>query len=386
MKKLILFIILIVSVGLSPLLFNGSGIDMDFISQQIPFIVETKRMLASGTPFWSWNTWLGDNFIGAYSFYTVTSPFVWFICLFSQKYITTGIIIALYLKFIAAGVFAYSFFKYVGFDRCWSLIGGLCYVFSSFFITNLFYYHFCEPIIVFPLLLIAIEKVLRSDRYSVSFLALVSFVTVWINFYFSLSSFLLAFFYFIARYVQDYKDLKSARQHKTVIFKTFIGVSLGCVMSSVILLPTILHVAGSGRTSIDIGISVRRLGYSIELLRQFIMPKIGERINDGFLYSGCNSRSFFIPVIGFLPVFWILQHRRHVKSNSLLFGISILLVTLFVISLSPLNGIFSAFTNPLYTRWFYGFIFFTIYASLIILSQNVIRKDTFNIYIYIYRL
>ena len=49
----------------------------DFLTQQIPFMLESKRCLLSGTPFWSWNTFLGANFVGSYSFYVYGSPFFW---------------------------------------------------------------------------------------------------------------------------------------------------------------------------------------------------------------------------------------------------------------------------------------------------------------------
>ncbi|MDE6310921.1 MAG: YfhO family protein, partial [Muribaculaceae bacterium] len=118
MKKIILLVITIVSIALIPVLLSG-GMNWpvtDFIKQQVPFILETKRMFASGHPWWSWNTFAGDNFIGAYSFYTVTSPFVWFACLFSVDKIFWGIVIALYLKAICTVLFAYLYFKKNGFS------------------------------------------------------------------------------------------------------------------------------------------------------------------------------------------------------------------------------------------------------------------------------
>ena len=56
----------------------------DYITQQIPFILETKRMFSTGMPYWSWNSFLGDNFLGGYAFYTVGSPFVWIATLFPE--------------------------------------------------------------------------------------------------------------------------------------------------------------------------------------------------------------------------------------------------------------------------------------------------------------
>ena len=102
MKKLITYIIVITFIGILPsLLQYGAFMSYgDFANQQIPFIIETKRMFASGAPWWSWNTYFGDNFIGAYSFYTITSPFVWINCLFPYEYIIESITFTLFLKMI----------------------------------------------------------------------------------------------------------------------------------------------------------------------------------------------------------------------------------------------------------------------------------------------
>ena len=93
MKKYLFLIVFVVIIGSIPLFIQyGTYIDCtDFAKQQIPFIMETKRMLLSGKPFWSWNTYYGDNFFGGYGFYTLTSPFVWINCLFPYKYIVRGI-------------------------------------------------------------------------------------------------------------------------------------------------------------------------------------------------------------------------------------------------------------------------------------------------------
>lgn len=211
MKKLILLIVGIVSIGLLPLLWGNYHPGADFFAQQIPFMLETKRMFSSGAPFWSWNTFIGDNFIGGYAFYTLTSPFVWFVTLFPRNMVLLGILIVFYLKTIAVGCAAYAYIRRMGYTRDLCVIGGLCYVFSTYFITNLTYYHFCEPMIVFPLLLIAIENVFENRRYAVSQLVLASFAVLWINYYFAISSFLLGLFYAVARYLFYYKQLNTVK-------------------------------------------------------------------------------------------------------------------------------------------------------------------------------
>jgi hypothetical protein len=340
-------------------------------------------MFASGAPWWSWNTLWGDNFIGGYSYYAITSPFTWFICLFPRENILLVMIIALYLKFIAAGVTAYSFFKYVGFDKDKCVVGGLCYATSSFFITNLYYYHFCEPIIVFPLLLIAVEKVLHNDKYAVTLLALTSFLVVWINYYFALSSFLLGCFYFFARYISSYSDLKTNRQHYAVICKAFFGVLIGCLLASVILYPTILHAGGSGRSSIKmptrhkIGIVISDI---LEFMRVLVMPRISEKEPDSFLAVPHISKSIFIPVLGAISLYWCILHVRNRSIMPKMGWLSWLIIILSLICLTPLNGIFTGFTQPAYCRWLYGLDMLMIYAFLLIVNNYKITRRHYHTY------
>ena len=49
----------------------------DFNVQQIPFYRMAHDAVRSGNIFWNWNTDLGANFIGSYSFYLLGSPFFW---------------------------------------------------------------------------------------------------------------------------------------------------------------------------------------------------------------------------------------------------------------------------------------------------------------------
>lgn len=72
------FAFLIALVSILPILFLNEGrlfLVGDYMTQQIPFMKECRRVILSGTPFWSANTFLGANFIGTYSFYVYGSPF-----------------------------------------------------------------------------------------------------------------------------------------------------------------------------------------------------------------------------------------------------------------------------------------------------------------------
>ena len=49
----------------------------DYNSQQIPFYNLANDAVRSGSFGWNWYTDLGVNFIGAYAFYLLGSPFFW---------------------------------------------------------------------------------------------------------------------------------------------------------------------------------------------------------------------------------------------------------------------------------------------------------------------
>jgi uncharacterized membrane protein YfhO len=368
---------LIVALSLLPL-WLISGYDQsfdDFICQQIPFLLETKRMLASGHPWWSWNTFFGENFLASYSFYTVTSPFAWIVALFPQSAILSGIIFAFWLKCLAVACVAYLYFKRMKFSVGYCIAGGLLYCFSSFFITNLRYYHFCEPMMMFPLLLIAIENVLEHRKYGYSQLALASFGVTWINFYFALPSFLFAALYMLFRiYWGEYNSGKRYGKVLCVV-KSCGAVLVGVLLSSVVLFPTIAHLIGAPRATVA-GFSSAKsildyILYCLDIIRTFLMPALAELTPYAFLRSDCWSRSLFLPVIGLLVVILFLYKEKQHR------WLKFFICTLFLVAFTPLNGIFSGFTSPEYRRWFYAFSLMLILCSMDYLCKYKISRRVF---------
>lgn len=379
--KLIWLSIAILTVGLLPLFLNLHQFAVtDFTDQEIPFILETKRMFSSGAPWWSWNTFSGDNFIGAYGFYTVTSPFVWLICLFPVDKIIWGIFFGLYLKTICTSLFAFLYFRKMQFSSSLSIVGGLMYGFSSFYISNLFYFHFCEPIMMFPLLLIAIEKVARKESNCYLWLALCSFVVVFINFYFAFSSFLLGLIYYLFRT----HSLKSFSFLS--LLKTIGCVTLGILLDSFILLPVLYHSSGSARATVatdpqflfgfDPSHLLVAISYYVGLLRLLVSPQISDAVSeDSFIgHTNYNSCEPYVTLFGlFLIAIYIWRKRD---------WLAWLLVLLLVIYITPINGIFTLFTCGAYRRWLYGFVLLGTLASLYVVKEkSPVSRQSLWIYI-----
>lgn len=132
----------------------------DFVTQQIPFMLEAKRCLLSGTPFWSWNTFLGANFIGTYSFYVYGSPFFWPLLAVPDAWFLHGVTAMFFLKHVTAALGAYLYLARHLENRWYAVAGGLLYAFSFFTLDSTLYYHFLDVIALFPFLLLTLDRVL----------------------------------------------------------------------------------------------------------------------------------------------------------------------------------------------------------------------------------
>lgn len=358
MKKsyqLIVLIVLITLVGALPALLQYGCFLMsaDIASQQVPFIIETKRMLFSGYPFWNWNHLIGDNYVGSYSFYTLTSPFVWINCLFPDKWMVYGITFTLFLKMICVGLVTYAYLRKMSISAELSTAGALMYTFSSFAISNLFYYHFMEPMLAFPLLLIAIERYLRRERFAGIGLIMASFLVFFINYYFAPCSMIAALVYVLCR-LRD----KEIRVGFSRMIYALCLIGVGLLLSSFILLPTIAHFEGNPRESYDLKALFSGAGLALERIRTLFEPKLLEAPNpvfENYVY-GFSSNAANVPVVGVLLAGLYALRRRD--------WITYLVVASLILFATPLNGIFSFFTNPYYSRWAYALTLFLILASV----------------------
>ena len=356
MRKLTLLIIIIVLIGILPSLiqYGCFMVTKDFSTQQLPFIVEAKRMLGSGIPFWSWNTFIGSDYIGAYSFYTLTSPFVWFACLFPYKYITIGITLALFLKVLCAGWFSYYYFRKMDISQQVSIIGGLLYAFSSYSISNIGYYHFWEPLICFPILLYGIEKYLRREKYGEICLTASVFLVVFVNYYFMPSSLICGLLYAICRVFSKDIRISFSRFAYAIVL-----VAVGIAASAFILLPTMYSMEGNERIEAS---SNSWLPYYFERIRVLFMPKMQEQENPMLFGTGWNSNAVNLSVIGMLlAIIYCIRHNDWMRWLTFI---------IFIFYISPLNGAFSLFTNSTYTRWAYAFTLFLILPSLKFLDNE----------------
>lgn len=375
--SLSLLIIGIVSIGLLPdwLQYGFFYVGGDFADQQIPFILETKRVLSSGLPFWSWNTYFGQSFIASYSFYTLTSPFVWLNCLFPYSLIPVSITLTLYLKFICAGVFTYGYLREMQVSERMAITGGLLYAFSSFAIFNLNYYHFFEPLICFPLLLWAVEVFIKGKKNAFLILIGISFITAFINWYFIPCSFIATALYAACRIYGKNGIRIPAKRLLSGLF----AIAIGVLMSSVILFPSVFFLEGSSRSipSFPVEFNQYEILIWLQQVRSLFVPKIEEVGNSSpWVFNTFSSSAANLPVLGvLLPILYVLRKKD---------WLAILIIITTIIFVTPFNGIFSLFTNPGYSRWAYALSLFFVLATVKYLDDGeAVGKKELIIYVFV---
>ena len=125
----------------------------------------------SGEVLWNSYTDLGANFIASYSFYLLFSPFFWLTLPFPSGMVPYLMAPLLMLKTASMALTSYFYIRrFVRTDE-YAIIGSLCYAFSGFATYNIFFNHFHEAMVFFPLLLIGVEELVQNRRRGVFALA-----------------------------------------------------------------------------------------------------------------------------------------------------------------------------------------------------------------------
>lgn len=363
---------LLAFIALAPAIFPYGGRFVtrgDFIEQQLPFILETRRILRGGLNSYSFNTFLGAPAVGSYSFYTLGSPFVWLLALLPQSLIPYGISVMAVLKHAVAALTAFLYFRRLLQEERLALLGSVLYVFSSFTIVNTQFYHFTEVIAFFPLILLGLE-IAMSDSPRPGLLALACGLNALVNYYFMFASALLAALYFAFRFFsEDWRAARTIRRVAIVIFEC----GVGCALSGVLLLPSLMHMLTITRTGGN-KLALLTQTYSpavlMERLRTLLMP-IESNVVHAFYGDAASwcSTACYLPVFGLTgTVVFIFFGKKHR-------WLAALVLSLLVASAIPvLCGAFSLFTNAAYTRWWYALALLLTAATLYALRDISSRR------------
>lgn len=342
--------LLVAAVIFIPFLIMDHGYFLyygDFNVQQIPFYKSAHEAVKSGEIFWNWKTDLGVNFIGSYSFYLLTSPYFWITLLFPNSVVPLLMAPLLILKFACAGLTGFAFLKRFTRTNRIAAIGAVLYAFSGFNQFNIFFNHFHEAVIIFPLLLVALEEFIVNDRFG--YFALAVFASAFVNYFFFVGQAVFTAIYFFVRLASSPEFRITPKKFLLLAFEAVLGTLLACV----ILVPSVLAIIDNPRTS--------STSYGMNLLLYYNVQRYGLIIESLFFPPDIPSRPNFFPdsnakwasVSAYLPLFsmvGVLAFFKKAKKHWLkrILGISL------VMALVPvLNSMFFGFNSSYYGRWYY---------------------------------
>ena len=342
----------------------------DYFLQYVPFIKELKRMVASGSLSWSWNSFLGDGFVGAYSYYTVFNPFAWIVALFPDDYILYGTMFATVLKLAVSMIAAMLYMRRFCKKDSYALIGALLYTFSGFTLVNTNFYFFLDVIAVFPFVIYGLEQLICEGKRTVYVLSLM--LNAAINYYFFVSTVFLVVIYVVCR-LELYK-LSSWK----IQWKTFCRIAVYSVMGTglagIALVPSFYAILGSGKATETIGTGIEFIYWPqkiLEHLRTLVAPIESGRYHAFFDSSTWSSTGVYLPVFGCVCVLqWCFRKKDWLKKVCI-----VLTICYFV---PVLNAAFNLFSSTAYTRWLYGMALVFSLVTAMTLEEMECTKQSIN--------
>ena len=318
----------------------------DFNVQQVPFYQLAHNAIRSGNIGWSSVTDLGANFIGSYSFYLLGSPFFLITLLFPNSALPYLMGPLLILKFGCATLTAYLYIRrYVRHQES-AVLAAVLYAFSGYSIYNIFYNHFHEAIIVFPLLLLAMDMFIAERKRGI-FCAMVFLCAVTNYFFFYGMVVFCVIYWFIKTVGGSYKQ--NLRSFALMVLEAVLGL----LMAMALLLPSILCVIQNERlSSVSLGYDSWLYGrvqiYANILEILFFPPDIPAR---PVFFPGADVK--WSSLGAWLPLFSVTGVLAFMKHKNKHWITRLLKVSLFMALVPILNAAFSFFNSAYYARWFF---------------------------------
>ena len=318
----------------------------DFNVQQIPFYQMCHQSIRTGDVNWNWLTDLGSDFVGSYAFYLLGSPFFWVTLLFPNSFVPYLMGPLLILKFAFAALTGYLYIRRFTKTAYAASLGGLLYAFSGFSIYNIFFNHFHEAIIAFPLLLLGVELLITENRRGVFALS-VAFCAI-TNYFFFFGMVVFCVIYFFVRLFSNAIKVKFSR-FLVFAFEAVLGLAL----SAALLIPALNAVMGNERISNILmgwnGITYGKEQIYLNVIQCFFFP------------PDLPARPVFFPEAnvkwsslgGWLPVFSMSGFFTWFKLHEKSWLKRVLAICTLCAMVPILNSAFYAFNTSYYARWFY---------------------------------
>lgn len=356
----ILFIVTAVGVYLAFLVCGRTFItEGDGKMQQYPFYSMVKRMISGlingeGFQFWRWEIGLGDDWFAAF-IGKIMNPLTYIAIAFPDKYIDIGFSVMVIVTQYIAGLNFIFFAREVELGRNQQIIGGISYAFCGWLIvvsTNQGMLDIGAAVL--PLLILGTEKIIK-EKSPLLFIISVAYILT-CNFFMAYISAIFVIMFFIVRYIQVKNDKTIGDFVKSAV--RFMGYGIvGMMTGGIGLAYSLLKMTGATTES---------------TVEHHILFKLKDylQVPSAFfsIHPILNTYSYFyIPVICIILAPFIIKKIR--KSTPALISIVFFIAVMF-----PVTGRFFNGLSYSTSRWYYGAIFFMVWATMELMNEGIFKS------------
>ena len=350
---------IIATISYSGLFFAGRTLiwEVDGIAQHFPILLEFQKILQGGTQglfSWSWNLGLGADQLTTFAYYVVGDPFNYLVAFVSSAHLEWWYQALILLRLYCVGLAFLGFSHQFKFSRFSQLIGTLTYTFTAYtFYVGMHHPFFLLPMIWFPLLCWAIERVLRGRHWLP--LSLITAVVIMSNFYFAYLLALGSIIYALVRYWSNRRAGVAMRPFGQLLWRLAVAALLGVSMAGIILVPTLLVMLHATRASFNFanGLWTYPINYYVNLPNRLLT-------NGGTVQYWITLG---LSGISFISMIYTLRHfKRYWVLNWVLIAMTL------GILLPSFAAVFNVFSTPS-NRWLLLATLVFAYATMIFVDQ-----------------
>lgn len=309
----------------------------------------------NGLDTFSFSIGLGQDIIGQYSYYILGDPIAYLSLLFPMDKLELAYLFLILIRMYLVGISFMIFGNYKKLKQDNILVGSLIYTFSGFVLfAGVRHPYFLNPVILFPLLLIGVDRLFKKNR--IDLLTILVFLSLLVNFYFFYMLTFLIGINILLKYIFEYKE-KGFKFFLNIIFKVFISYLISTLLASIIFLPTLYTFLNSSRLGIS-SYSLYNLRYYVKLLNGLISTE-SARWN---VYGVCSIIVLLLPLL-----------FKNIKKHKVVF--SYFIVMLVILLSSKLGSFSNGFSFP-NNRWIFAFSFILTYIITLFIDFDFkYKKD-----------
>lgn len=362
----IIMLVIFVSRGIFPF-GEESFLRTDMYHQYAPFFSEFQYKLRhGGSLLYSWNVGLGVNFAALYAYY-LASPLNFLLLLVPKAFVLEFMSYMIVLKIGLSGLTASIYFrKHFGKRSFSSGIFGILYAMSGYLSAYSWNIMWLDCILLFPLILLGMEKLLRGESPLLYTLSLG--LSILSNYYISIMICLFLVIYFFTEEILHSRSCRESFFRRAGKFALFSLLSGG--LAAVTLLPEIFALQGTASGKLDFPSTVSQYFTILDMLARHLPNVATEQGLDHWPNIYCGTVVFLL-----LPLYFM--NRRIELKEKLVYG-CLLLFFYLSFSVNVLNFIWHGFHYPNSLPCRQSFIYILLLLSMAyhaFLKRRYIRRS-----------